>query len=127
MHIYDKLECVFVVFDEASERDRLWLREGAGSRPVLTTYLFLPILIKSMPVDAPISIKIGTAVLVSAHGDVIRVHVLSLINNLSFIDELLLNILRTIRIENWNEKEFALGKHLFVVFIVLNDSLVNQF
>ena len=80
-----------------------------------------------MPIDSPVSIEVRTAILVATHCDVVWIHVLSLINDLTFIDELLFNILRPIWIDYRNEKELALAEHLLVIFVVLDDTLVNHF
>jgi len=80
-----------------------------------------------MPIYSPVSIQICATILITAHGNVVRIHILSLINNFAFVNILLLNIFGSIWIYDRNKEELTLTKHLLIIFIALNNTLMNHF
>jgi hypothetical protein len=112
MHIDDELQCCLVVLDETSKGGSLGFCECTCTWPVLTAYLFFSVFIKLLPVHAPIAVQVGASIFVSAHGDVVWIHILSLINNFSFVNVLLFNILGSVRVDDRNEEESKLHRHV---------------
>lgn len=126
MTVDDELDFLFSLGDKVSEGTRLWLRESLITGPVVSAKLSVIRRIQRLPVNAVITIEIGSNVFLLAGALELWIVVLSLVENFLFSVPMTLNSCRSICVNYWNKIEDVILKHVSILSHILYVALVNQ-
>lgn len=118
---------MFVLGYKVAYSSRFRLREGLLTWPVISAELRPVLHVLRLPIYSIIPVQVRARVLGSALAHVLWIGILPLIDNLMVLLPMKFNECRSVHIDYWDEVKLGRSQHPLVLFITLQETLMQQF